>query len=251
MVLLELFDQFPDEKTCKLHLKKSREHLGICCKKCKLDDHFWIEKKEQWQCKNCAFRTTLKSGTMFQNTKMPLRVWFFTMGFMTLTKKGFSSKELQSQIGHKRYEPIWYMMHKIRRQMGRYNDNLKEKCGELGAKILTNLEDSTLQIGRGSNMQKVPLKIITGSELPSKGRKIRILQLRRADKSSIDSTNVNCQWPSYPIKNLERILNGIHHQVKDYYLQNYLNEFSFKFSLRHVKLDAFHALFYTGIQPFW
>jgi hypothetical protein len=37
---------------------------------------------------------------------------------MSTTKKGFSSKEIQRQLGLKRYEPVWAMVHKLRRAMG-------------------------------------------------------------------------------------------------------------------------------------
>jgi transposase-like protein len=40
------------------------------------------------------------------------------MFLMTATKKGFSSKEIQKQLGLKRYEPVWYMVHKLRKAMG-------------------------------------------------------------------------------------------------------------------------------------
>lgn len=35
-----------------------------------------------------------------------------------LHKKGFSTNELQKQLGLKRYEPVWAMVHKLRRAMG-------------------------------------------------------------------------------------------------------------------------------------
>ena len=38
---------------------------------------------------------------------------------MTATKKGFSSKEIQKQLGLKRYEPVWAMVHKLRKAMGK------------------------------------------------------------------------------------------------------------------------------------
>jgi hypothetical protein len=44
--------------------------------------------------------------------------WYIAMHLMTSTKKGFSAHELKRQLGHKRYEPIWAMMHKIRESMG-------------------------------------------------------------------------------------------------------------------------------------
>jgi hypothetical protein len=53
-----------------------------------------------------------------ENAKLPLRKWYLAMAFMSFSKKGLSDTELQRQLGHKRYEPIWLMMHKIRKSMG-------------------------------------------------------------------------------------------------------------------------------------
>ena len=44
------------------------------------------------------------------------------MFLLTATKKGFSSKEIQRQLGLKRYEPVWSMVHKIRKAMGNRDD---------------------------------------------------------------------------------------------------------------------------------
>jgi hypothetical protein len=45
-------------------------------------------------------------------------IWYKTMFLMTATKKGFSSKEIQKQLVMKRYEPVWAMVHKLRKAMG-------------------------------------------------------------------------------------------------------------------------------------
>jgi hypothetical protein len=46
---------------------------------------------------------------------------------MTLSKKSFSALEMQRMLGHKRYEPIWFMMHKIRRVMSKRDDQYQLK----------------------------------------------------------------------------------------------------------------------------
>tara|TARA_R110002126_G_scaffold36321_1_gene110652 strand:+ start:870 stop:1586 length:717 start_codon:yes stop_codon:yes gene_type:complete len=53
-----------------------------------------------------------------QSSKLPFLTWYKTMFLMSATKKGFSSKEIQKQLGQKRYEPVWAMVHKLRKAMG-------------------------------------------------------------------------------------------------------------------------------------
>lgn len=45
-------------------------------------------------------------------------IWYKTIFLLSTTKKGFSSKEIQRQLGLKRYEPVWAMVHKLRKAMG-------------------------------------------------------------------------------------------------------------------------------------
>jgi hypothetical protein len=53
-----------------------------------------------------------------QGSNLPFLVWYKTMFLLSATKKGFSSKEIQKQLGLKRYEPVWAMVHKLRKAMG-------------------------------------------------------------------------------------------------------------------------------------
>ncbi len=122
MNILEFVDIFPDEISCKLHFKQVRETQGVVCKKCNSHKHYWLKAKYQWQCAQCGFRTTLKSGTILESSNLPFRKWFLAMMFMSFSKKGISACELQRQLNHSRYESIWNMMHKIREAMGKRDD---------------------------------------------------------------------------------------------------------------------------------
>ena len=117
--IIKFIEQFPDENSCKLHLRGIREQQGIKCKSCGCEKHYWLKNKFQWQCSACRFRTTLRSGTMFENSNLPLRKWYLAMAFMSFSKKGISASELQRQLDHSRYRTVWTMMHRIREAMGK------------------------------------------------------------------------------------------------------------------------------------
>lgn len=123
MNLLEFIKKFPDENSCKSHFLESRKQQGLVCKKCLHTEHYWLKGKEQFQCKSCGFRTTLRSGTILQSSKLPYKYWYVVAHLMSSTKKGFSAHEVQRQLGHNRYEPIWLMMRKIRTAMGKAEQN--------------------------------------------------------------------------------------------------------------------------------
>lgn len=72
MRLINFKDYFPNEEACRRHLRKQRGEIEITCKKCGGTNHYWLGSKNMWQCKNndCRFRTSLKSGTVMENSKL-------------------------------------------------------------------------------------------------------------------------------------------------------------------------------------
>lgn len=156
MNILSFISIFPDEKSCQLHFKLHRDKKGVICKSCNCLDHYWLKNKFQYQCKSCGFRTTLKSGTLLEHSKLPFRYWYIAIHLITCTKKGISAHEMRRQLGHKRYEPIWNMMHKIRKAMGlRNTEDILQHMVELDDAYITTqttrLKKSNLKRGKGSN----------------------------------------------------------------------------------------------------
>jgi len=110
---------FDSEEACKDHFKAERDKIGVTCTKCGHKEHYWIKSRWSYECKACRHRTSLRSGTIMQGSNLSFMIWYKTMFLMTATKKGFSSKEIQKQLGMKRYEPVWAMVHKLRKAMGK------------------------------------------------------------------------------------------------------------------------------------
>lgn len=117
MNLFNFTANFGSEESCRLHFKEERDKIGVQCK-CGSKEHFWIKSRWSYECKKCRSRISLRSGTIMQSSNLSFLIWYKTMFLMTATKKGFSSKEIQKQLGLKRYEPVWSMVHKLRKAMG-------------------------------------------------------------------------------------------------------------------------------------
>ncbi|WP_029209602.1 IS1595 family transposase [Aquimarina agarilytica] len=118
MNIFSFIAHFDSEETCRNHFKAERDKIGVNCKRCAHTSHYWIKSKWSYECKKCRSRTSLRSGTIMQSSNLSFLVWYKTMFLLTTTKKGFSSKEIQNQLGLKRYEPVWAMVHKLRKAMG-------------------------------------------------------------------------------------------------------------------------------------
>ena len=176
MNLLDFHKHYPDEESCKQAFKAHREQVGVVCSKCSNTTHYWKKKREQWECKKCKHRTTLKSGTVMHNSKLSFQYWFIGMLFITSTKKSFSAKELQRQIGHKRYQPIWEMLHKLRSVMGLRDDlySLKDQV-ELDEGFFETVDiqrdySKSLKRGRGSEKQTTVLVSTESIEVEDKDK---------------------------------------------------------------------------------
>ena len=117
MNLIDFISQYPDEESCKRKFKEYRDEVGVSCSKCGGLNHYWKQDKEQYEYKKCSTRTKLKSGTVMHKSKLPYPSLVYCHAFLASTKKSFSAKEVQRQLGHKRYAPIWHMMHKLRLSM--------------------------------------------------------------------------------------------------------------------------------------
>jgi hypothetical protein len=163
MNLIKFIESFPDESSCRIKFKEFRDEQGVICRKCGGTDHYWLQTIEQYQCKKCKTRTTLRSGTVMHASNLPFRYWFIAIHLLTSTKKTFSAKELQRQIGHKFYEPIWLMMQKLRLTMGSRDSRYKlDKIVELDegffesvdTEIEENKKSEPGKRGRGSQKQR-------------------------------------------------------------------------------------------------
>ena len=127
MNIINFINRFPDEASCIDFIKEQRSQQGIICKKCIGSRHYWLENKHSFQCASCGFRTSIRSGTVMENSNLPIRIWMMAITFITATKKGFSATELQKQLGMKRYEPVFRMYHKLRTVMGQRDDRYRLK----------------------------------------------------------------------------------------------------------------------------
>ncbi|MFT6946144.1 MAG: hypothetical protein ACJARP_000555 [Vicingaceae bacterium] len=200
MSLISFISELPDEESCKNKFKEYREEVGVVCAKCKGTSHYWKKDREQYECKSCKTRTTLKSGTVMHKSKLPYRYWFITMHLLTSTKKSFSAKEIQRQLGHKRYAPIWHMVHKLRGIMGTRDEEyilagrIELDEGYFSTETKTEEKDKPLKRGRGSQ-KKSKVIVMAESEMiesPKPGKKPRrvgYLKMKVIDDLTKDTIN--------------------------------------------------------------
>ena len=109
--------EFATEEVCQEYLARCRWPEGYVCPRCGHRRGYPLVGQRRWECAACGHQVSLTSGTVLHNTKTPLILWLWTAYLMTTDKRGVSALPLQRQLGLRRYETAWMMLHKLRRAM--------------------------------------------------------------------------------------------------------------------------------------
>jgi len=114
--LMELERRFRDEDACRAYLFALRWPQGFVCPHCS-SESAWPMVRGLWLCGACRAQVSVTAGTIFQDSKLPLTVWFRAMWQVTRQKNGMSALGLQRVLGLGSYKTAWAMLHKLRRAM--------------------------------------------------------------------------------------------------------------------------------------
>lgn len=118
MNLPDLIEQFRSEEKCREYLEALRWPDGVRCPRCGCDSTSWIAKREQHECNedSCRYQFSVKAGTVFHDSHLPLWKWFLAIYLIGESKKGISAKQLQRTLGVS-YKTAWYLGHRVRSAM--------------------------------------------------------------------------------------------------------------------------------------
>lgn len=301
MKLFEFEKHFPNEESCKMEFKEIRMKEGIVCPKCGCTHYYWKSSKEVFQCSKCNYRKSLRANTVMHGSKLPFKYWFIAMHLLTATKHTFSASELQRQLGHKRYQPIWEMIHKLRSIMGKRDDkyilkgNIELDEGFFSTEIIDEKKNERLKAGVGSKKKsKVPVVAESTPETnpnninkPNRVGHVKMivipnLKAQAIEKESMIAIERNsvittdgcashrnlgnlfgehksqvidhkdiCKmlpWVHIAIANAKTLFADIYHGIKPSYLQEYLNEYCYKFNRHYFGEDLLERLPVIGVN---
>ena len=109
---------FATEEACRAYLVRLRWPDGVRCPRCP-QRQAWETTRGRYECVRCGFQTSVLAGTIFQDTKADLRLWFRAMWYVTNQKSGVSALGLQRTLGLGSYRTAWTWLHKLRAAMVR------------------------------------------------------------------------------------------------------------------------------------
>jgi transposase-like protein len=116
MNLPKLVEQYGSEDRCRAYLEVLRWPDGVRCPECGFDSISRITTRNQYDCNRCRNRFSVKSGTVFHDSHLPLWKWFLATYLITESKKGISANQLKRTLGVS-YKTAWYLCHRIRSAM--------------------------------------------------------------------------------------------------------------------------------------
>jgi transposase-like protein len=116
--LLEFEKHFVTDEDCFNYFMSLRWPTGFRCPACE-SNKAWRTERNLFYCKHCGLQTSLFAGTIFQDTKKPLKLWFKAVWHITNQKYGANALGLQRTLGLGSYRTAWTWLHKLRRAMVR------------------------------------------------------------------------------------------------------------------------------------
>lgn len=165
--LPQLLDFFKDEETCKAYYEQQRWGGNVACPHCGSLKVYRTNRGFKCGEKECYKKFSLTVGTIFENSKIPLRTWFAAMYLCTTSKKGISSVQLSEQLGITQ-KTAWFVLSRIRTML--FDENQEKLTGTVEV-------DETYVGGKNKNRhENKKVKHSTGRSTADKTPVVGVLQ---------------------------------------------------------------------------
>jgi transposase-like protein len=116
---IELFKVFPDAETARKYLESRLWPDGVRCPTCRKRERIGVRKYGFYRCNACKLDFTVRTGTIFERSHVPLHKWLAAMGLLLTSRKGVSSKQLGKEIGI-RQASAGFLLDRLREAGGTY-----------------------------------------------------------------------------------------------------------------------------------
>ncbi len=179
--LVELEARFSTEEACREYLLKLRWPEFVC-PRCGIQSS-WASKRNLLLCADCGYQASVTAGTIFQDTRKPLTLWFRAAWWVTTQKGGASALELQRVLGLGSYVTAWTWLHKFRRAMVRPGRNRLVGRVEVDETYVGGVEEGV----RGREMVGKALVAVAAEEDGRGMGRIRLRRIADASAASLEA----------------------------------------------------------------
>ena len=150
--VFRLFEMFPDQETARVYLESRFWPNGVRCPDCGLGERITPRTGGFYRCNRCKTDFTVRTGTIFERSHVPLHKWIYAMYLVVTARKGISSMRLAKEIGVTQ-KTAWFILGRLREACGDKLDKLRGiiEIDEtyVGGKQANKHADKKLHAGRG------------------------------------------------------------------------------------------------------
>src|SRR6202522_3852326 len=136
----QLFEMFPDQETARTYLEGRLWPNGPRCPVCGMGERITPRAGGFYRCNQCKEDFTVRTGTIFERSHVPLHKWVYAMYLLVTARKGISSMQLAKEIGITQ-KSAWFVLHRLREACGGKLEMLR---GTVTVKILDQITDVVL-----------------------------------------------------------------------------------------------------------
>jgi transposase-like protein len=154
--IFKLFEMYPDVETARKYLESRLWPQGAICPKCKGSGRITPRKDGFYRCNACKWDFTVRTGTIFERSHIPLHKWIHAMYMLVTARKGISSLQLGKEIGI-RQASAWFLLHRLR-----------EACGNDLVMLRGTVEMDEVFIGGKEQNKHMSKRMYGGHGVPSK-----------------------------------------------------------------------------------
>lgn len=276
---------FPTDDVCLEHLMKVRYGMRFLCR-CNREAHYYrVRGRRCFECEFCGYQVYPTALTPFENTRTPLKDWYFVMFLFCASRNGVAAKEVERQLGVT-YKTAWRMCNRIRNHMhvvdgdtpigGDGPDSPFVEVDKMfvGGVDRVGQDDKTIVLGMAERGGDVITRVVEdrrattviphviehvkpGSKIATdEGRTFADLRVEGYWHATVNhSAKEYVRGPVHTNTieafwaNVKRGIKGTYVHVSAKHLPSYLGEFEFRHNLRFAPYAMFPALLQSFAPP--
>lgn len=176
MTLIDVINLFDTDERCRELLVRLRWPNGAECPRCKMPAVELATAKQLFYCKGCDYQFSVTSGTIFNDSHLPLQKWFLATLLLCESRKGHSANQMKRELGVS-YKTAWYLCHRIRYAMTEVHKMLD------GTIEVDETYVGGKKIGQGVYAGKKSKEVVIG--IVKRDGELKFMHVKRADSKTM------------------------------------------------------------------